>query len=190
MGPLRLAKMIEATRRKLGEARFFYQHLVSERQRPTRHNPETFRYYFSAFIQAARNVLWALHSEEKENWEAWEPGWEETLTTEERKLLKLTKKLRNIEVKEGGVNPSVELEEVALHELLSANLDVEPWPIAAYPHHRRKLPGVPPSAAFRPAYYFEHEDGKEEVTALCQRYLVLLEKVVEDFCADTFPASK
>jgi hypothetical protein len=29
--------MIEATQRKLGEARFFYQHLVNERQQTFRH---------------------------------------------------------------------------------------------------------------------------------------------------------
>jgi hypothetical protein len=61
--------MIEATWRKQGEARFFYGHLVEERQKKTsRHDPSAFRYYFSAFIQAARNVIWTLHSEQKEKW--------------------------------------------------------------------------------------------------------------------------
>jgi hypothetical protein len=181
--------MLEATRRKLGEARFFYQRLLNERQQTFRHDPAAFRYYFSAFIQAARSVTWALGKEEKEKWKAWEPKWESTLADEDKKLLAFTNKLRQDEVHRGGTNPTVELEEVALHELLSANLDVEPRPIAAYPHHLHKLPGVAPSTASRPVYYFEHEDGKEEVTALCVRYLEFLEKMVNDYSADNYPAS-
>jgi hypothetical protein len=180
--------MIEATRRKQGEARFFYGHLVKERQQTTRHDPAAFRYYFSAFIQAARNVLWVLHHEEKEKWEAWKPGWESTLTQEEQKLLKFTNELRLDEVKRGGANPTVELEEVAFHELLSANFNQRSWHPAYYQQHVRRLPGVPPSTASRPAYYFEHDDGKQEVTALCQRYLEFLEKTLKDFCADHPPA--
>jgi hypothetical protein len=41
--------MIEATRRKLDEARFFYGHLFNERRKTFGH--KAFRYYFSAFIQ-------------------------------------------------------------------------------------------------------------------------------------------
>jgi hypothetical protein len=56
--------MIEATRRKLDEARFFYGHLVKERERSLRFDPREFRFYFSAFIQAARSVTWTLGNEE------------------------------------------------------------------------------------------------------------------------------
>jgi len=174
--------MIEATRRKLRQARFFYGHLVNQRNRRTGlSDPEAFRRHFAAFILVARSVLLALHFEEKEKWEAWEPGRRSKLTDEERKLLRFTNELRIDEAKRAGADPVMELEEVALHELLSTNLDVDPWPIAA--------PGVPPSTVSRPVYYFEHEDGKEEVTALCQRYLEFLEKVVNDYCAENYPAS-
>jgi len=180
--------MIEATRRKLGEARFFYGHLVKERQQTTRHDPAAFRYYFSAFIQAARNVLWVLHHEEKEKWEAWKPGWESTLTQEEQKLLKFTNELRLDEVKRGGANALAEWEVVALNELLRS-VDVEPWrQHPAYGHHMFAPPGTPPPQVRRRAYYFEQEDGKQEVTALCQRYLEFLEKTLKDFCADHPPA--
>jgi hypothetical protein len=84
--------MIEATRKKLGEARFFYQHLVNDRQQKTfRHDPDAFRYYFSAFIQAARSVTWTLGKEEKEKWKAWKPKWESMLAEEDKKLLAFTK---------------------------------------------------------------------------------------------------
>jgi hypothetical protein len=109
--------MIEATRRKQGEARFFYGHLVKERQN-FRHDPAAFRYYFSAFIQAARSITWRLGNEEPEKWKEWRPKWERTLSAEDKKLMAFTNKLRTAEVKHRGTDPSVELEEVAFHELL------------------------------------------------------------------------
>jgi hypothetical protein len=48
-------------------------------------------------------------------------------------------------------------------------------------------PGTPSPKTFRPAYYFEDKGGKEEVTALCKRYLEFLDKVLNDFCADNQP---
>jgi hypothetical protein len=83
---------------------------------------EEFRFYFSAFIQAARSVTWTLGNEEPEKWKAWEPKWKATRNNEEQKLLDLTNELRLDEAKRGGANALVEWEVVALHELL-----VEPW---------------------------------------------------------------
>jgi hypothetical protein len=145
--------MIEATRRKQGEARFFYGHLVKERQH-FMHDPAAFRYYFSAFIQAARSITWRLGNEEPEKWKAWRPKWESTLSDEDKKLLAFTNKLRTAEVKHRGTDPSIELEEVAFHELLS---DVE----RQHPAHAVQLfnqsamPGVPSPKVFRSTYYFE-----------------------------------
>ena len=48
-----------------------------------------------------------LHHEEKQKWEAWEPGWKGTLTEEERKLLDFTNELRLDEVKRAGANTFV-----------------------------------------------------------------------------------
>jgi hypothetical protein len=180
--------MIEATRRKFDEARFFYGHLVKERQQSFRFDPREFRFYFSAFIQAARSVTWTLGNEEPEKWKAWEPKWKDTRSNEEQKLLDLTNELRLDEAKRGGANALVEWEVVALHELLRSG-DVEPWrQHPAYGHHVFAPPGTPPPQVRRPAYYFEQEDGKQEVTAVCQRYLDFLEKTLKDFCADHPPA--
>jgi hypothetical protein len=176
--------MIVATRRKLDEARFFYGHLVTERQRASTHDPREFRFYFSAFIQAARSVTWTLGNEEPEKWKAWEPKWKDTRSNEEHKLLDLTNELRLDEAKRGGANALVEWEEVALQGLLVLRSeDLEPW---KQPPHRRSLVSQP--KMFRPTYYFEQKDGKEEVTALCKRYLDFLDKVLNDFCADHPPA--
>ena len=48
--------MIEKTQRRLRQARFFYEHLLKARHQ-TEGDPEAFRLYFSAFIQAARSHL-------------------------------------------------------------------------------------------------------------------------------------
>jgi hypothetical protein len=170
--------VIEATRRKLDEARFFHQHLLQERQgRGRMHDPRAFRYYFSAFIQAARNVTWALGKEEQAKWKEWEPTWRGTLNDEERKFLDLTNKLRVDEVHRGGADMSVEWEEVALHELFS---DTGLHPAYTMVMRRAYL-GAPPPRTMRPTYYLEDENGKQEVTALCERYMKFLEKALSDF---------
>ena len=152
--------MIEATRRKQGEARFFYGHLVKERQH-FRHDPAAFRYYFSAFIQAARSVLWVAHHEEKGKWKAWEPGWKNRITDEERELLRFTNELRIDEAKRAGANMHVGWEEIAIDDLVRSANRSHP----AYGVHVFAPPGTPLPKARRPAYYFE-KDGEQEVTAL------------------------
>jgi len=180
--------MIERTRRKLDEARFFYGRLVKERQRKTLMNPSAFGYYLSAFIQAARSVTWRLGNEESDKWKAWRPKWERTLSDEDKKLLRFTRKLRNAEVKQGGTDLVVELEEVEvrLFMLSGADFDLERQHPA---HGMSSMPGVAQPKMVRSTYYFEHEDGKEEVTEMCKRYLDFLDKMLNDFCADNRPAS-
>jgi len=67
---------IEATRLKLREAHFFYQHLIDQQQR--RMPEQAFGFYFSPFISAARSVSF-LQNEQQEKYLAWEPGWKEKL---------------------------------------------------------------------------------------------------------------
>jgi hypothetical protein len=109
---IEVGTMIEKAQRKLREARFFYNHLVNVRpttvnaRQPTvtADDPEAFRLYFSAFIQSARSVTWAIGNEEQEKWEAWKPKWEAQLSEEERRLLNLTNEHRIGEVHRGGAN--------------------------------------------------------------------------------------
>jgi hypothetical protein len=182
--------MVVATRRKLDEAQFFYQLLVNECPHPMKafgHDQRAFRYYFSAFIQAARSVTWTLGNEEPEKWKAWEPAWKANRRADEQKLLDLTNKLRLDEAKRGGANALIVWEEVALNELLALP-DVEPWKRhPAFGGHVFAPPRTPSPITRRQAFYFEDEDGKEEVTALCRRYLDFLEKMLNDFRADHQP---
>jgi hypothetical protein len=91
------------------------------------------------------------------------------------------------EAKRGGANALIVWEEVALNELLALP-DVEPWKQhPAFGGHVFAPPGTASPRTRRQAFYFEDEGGKEEVTALCKRYLDFLDKMLEDFCADQQP---
>ena len=178
--------MIERTQRRLRQARFFYQHLLNPRH-STKGDPETFRYYFSAFILSARTVTWTLKKEETKKWKAWEPKWAANQTKEEQKLLKITRDLRNIEEKEGGAILTMEFEEVAVNALVEAIPPDRRLHTAFLHAQRRRLPGALTQKTVRavlPVHYLENEEGKEVVTDLYRRYLDFLENIVKDFCTD------
>jgi hypothetical protein len=178
--------MIEKAQRRLRQARFFYQHLVNEGQQASfRHDLEAFEFYFSAFIQAARSVTWTLGNEEPDKWKAWEPTWKANRSIEEQRLLDLTNELRRDEVHRGGADLTVDFEEIAINELLSA-ASLDPWR-QQHPDHRPQMfspLGMSQAKRLRRVHYFEDREGKEEISAICGRYLELLEKVVRDFCSD------
>ena len=54
--------MIEATLKKLREAKFFLSLLNRESQKTVRNGPESFEFYLNAFLSAARSVTFALRS--------------------------------------------------------------------------------------------------------------------------------
>jgi hypothetical protein len=156
--------MIERTQRRLRQARFFYEHLLDP-PRTTTIGSEAFLFYFSAFIQAARSVTWTLKHEETEKWKAWEPKWKARRTTGEQKLLDFRNELRTAETHRSGANLWVELKQEALDVI---HLDSRT---------------TQATLRLNISYYFD-EEQKHEVTALCRRYLELLETMVKDFCED------
>jgi hypothetical protein len=172
--------MIERTQRRLRQARFFYQHLVNQQAKG---DPETFRFYFSAFIQSARTVTWTLKNEETKKWKAWEPKWADNRSDEEKKLLGITNELRKAEEKQGGADLTMELEEIAVEALLDAIPPRRRRGVnAAYIRNLRRQSHGASVKLMQPVHYYK--DGKQEITTLCRRYLEVLEKVVKDFCAD------
>jgi hypothetical protein len=124
-------------------------------------------------------VTRTIGKEEPDKWEAWKPTWEANRNEEEQRLLKLTTDLRNAEVHQGGADLAEELEEV----VVQAAVDLKP------PTHWQRDGLVGGSASMRivtrnelrATYFFEDKKGKEEITALCDRYLKFLHKTVTDF---------
>jgi hypothetical protein len=169
--------MLGATQRKLREAQFFYRHLLDVQQ-GKRNEPEAFSFFFSAFIQAARNVTWVMGSEGKNKYDVWKPLWERELTEEEKKLEKLTNELRLDETKRRGAEIIVEPEEVETYELLR-NFEIQ---MGRPAYLMEAQPGsIVTPKFYRPAHYLETEDGKAKVTEICKRYLDFLEKKVAAF---------
>jgi hypothetical protein len=150
-------EMIEATQRKLGEAQFFYQHLVNAHQQ---HRSEQFRYYFSAFLSAAISVPDALSYEGKKKYRTWKPKWVKQLTPEERKLEKFMYRLRVAEVQ------------------LFRNFVQLGRPTCLMEGQSGPV-GIPSLKA--PAFYLEHEGEQNQVTAICRQHLDYLEKMVAAF---------
>src|SRR5262249_49897874 len=158
---------------RLRQARFFYEHLLNPRT-STKGDPETFGFYFSAFIQAARSVTWTLGNEEPDKWKAWEPKWKANRSDKEKKLIDLTNELRIDEVHRGGATLTVDFEEVAIDALVEAILPDRRLHTAFLQAQRRRLPGASTQKTVRavlPVHYLENVEGKEVVTDLCRRYL-------------------
>jgi len=168
--------MIEATQRKLREAQFFLGHLVTEGQKAVRNEPQAFGFYLSAFLSAARSVIFALQYEEKAKYDEWFLQWLGNLTSEDQNLFKFLKDQRNYEQKRGGADVAVVWEYVPVTQVRTER-PTHP----AYGFHWFGPPGTPPPLVGIPVHLFESSHGKQEVTSACQRYLGLLARLVEDF---------
>lgn len=182
--------MIEAAQQRLRQAQFFHRRLLEVGRSKWNNEPEAFRHFFSAFIQSARTVPWVVRKEEKEKYDAWLPTWEKKLNAGDRKLLQLTKNLRNEEVKEGGREPKLEWEEVAFNELIGIQYYdgshpayyTQTQPQGQPMQQRLESPGAPtPVKVSRPKYYFENEGDRAEAMTVCKEYLDYLKKFVDDF---------
>jgi hypothetical protein len=172
--------MIEKTKMKLEEARFFYRRLIECREKPLSSESNGFQFYLSAFMQAARTVPWRLKKEEKEKYLAWLPTWK--VTPEETALLKFTNDRRIDEVHRGGIETIVEWQDIDIYDLLkSSPVHSRIFDSAhdeSMPAGARPLRGG--SVTF-PAHYFDREGVKEDVIETCNKYLDYLERFVQEF---------
>jgi hypothetical protein len=167
--------MIEATQKKLREARFFLSHLETQNRRAVRNEPEAFDYFMSAFVSAARSVTWALQAEEKAKYDEWFPDWLAARPEEDRKLLSLMVKQRNAEHKKGGGDRRVEWEYVPVTELSYDALGGLEF------FWNAPLLGVPPPQVGRPVRYLDQGGQESEALSACKRYCALLTELVESF---------
>ena len=152
--------MIDATKFKLNEARFFLDQLRGEEMKqeaaPQTADLTTFFCYLSAFLSASRSVRRVLESEETDKYKAWEPSWKRLVADAEDELIALTE-LRDTERIETISRP----EKVPIRE--------NDHPI--YGFHYYGLPGVP----------VETNGNEREIVAACEEYVTLLARMVQDF---------
>jgi hypothetical protein len=170
--------MIELTKDRLEEARFFLgqlrQHKVRE-ARPNKPPPEHFRYYLNAFLNAARCVELVLKREEPKKYKAWIGSWEVQRAKAEDALHEFMKDMRNISVHEGRIETTIRSEEVPIivapspyqvHALRAQALSLRqgggPWTISD-------------------VHYVQLNGSEQEVVAACEQYVDYLTRLVQDF---------
>ncbi|HSV73890.1 MAG TPA: hypothetical protein VLH79_09040 [Chthonomonadales bacterium] len=165
---------IPATLKKLREASHFYDRLAPlALALPSQ--AEEYDFLLSAFLSAARSVTFALQVEQKSPYDAWFPAWRSQLPQEDQDLLARMVDLRNQALKRGE-SPSVEVQVfIAITRLP--------------PEHRAKAcgvswfgpPGSPPPEIGFVRHMLDLGESVQEASALCRRYLELLNRLVTDF---------
>jgi hypothetical protein len=166
--------MIEATKDRLEEARFFLDKLRQEKKRQEEllgTNPQEFRYYVHAFLSAARSVRWVLQCDEPEKYKAWTDTWAAKDSLADKDLLKLMNDQRVAVTHRRGAETTPVSEKVAIRE--SAH------PAAG--SHFFGPPGMDPPWTILDVHYFEFEGKREEVVTTCERYVEYLDRMLKDF---------
>jgi hypothetical protein len=168
------AVFIDAIRRKLAEAAFFFHKLKAEQQEVIHREPEAFECYLSAFLSAARSVVWRIQTKEQ----AWFRRWREGLPADQANLLDFFKGQRDKEVHHEGAAVTHDIEPMSMLEYLAAasrqghHVEISNGPI-----------GNEPPKFSRPVRKF----GDAEVTQECERCLAVLTNLV-DALAEHFGA--
>jgi hypothetical protein len=170
--------MIELTKDRLEEARFFLsklrQHRAAQAQ-PRRPPPEHFRYYLSAFVNAARSVPWVLQSEESEKYDAWKGSWEAQRTEAENALLKLTKQMRNTSVHKGHIETRVRSERTPI------SVSPDPYQVHALRARSLSLSQGGGPWTISDVHFVELNGSEQEIVAICEQYVTHLTRLVQDF---------
>jgi len=163
---------------KIGEARFFL-----ERMEGSLGNRVAFRYYLSAFLSAARSVIfYAKEEAERKSRIQW---WEDSLSKSD--VLKFFGNRRNVNVHRGKpVDPSKHI-----HVVISDPVGI--FDAASDVHFNNKLIGKKPAPQEPTSpkssggtqehtvlYRFDEWSGPEDVIGLSHRYIEALENFVWD----------
>lgn len=171
--------MIELTKDRLDEARFFLGHLQEERAkhaRPEKPPLAHFWYYLSAFVNAARSVTWVLKSEEKEKYDAWVTSWDDQKTEAEKELLKLTNEMQISAVKRGRIETVSRSEEVSI-----PISPLDPYQVHALRFHALRLRVGGGPWTISDVHYVELQGKEQEIVTVCEQYVEFLARLVKDF---------
>ena len=172
---------MSATRRKLEEAKFFLRKLHAVDQQVIVREPETFEFYLSAFLSAARSVTFALQAERKEHYDSWFPKWKSALPAEESTLLTFFNNQRVAVVHSTGADVTYGSESISLSDYLS-----RAWQQSEDIEISNGVMGNPAPTFHRPRRSFEVGGTNYEVVPACTKYVELVAKLVQAF-AVAFP---
>jgi hypothetical protein len=170
--------MLDATHKKLREAQFFLSHLTKVEGRISRPEPEAPSFYLSAFLSAARSVGDAIDTEEGQPYRDWFTRRKALLTADQAELLKFTNSQRIQAVHVRGPDVQTNTRLVPIYELQreleerGGLLEVHPGGVPGAP--------LPMPQAERTTLAFRDYPGKG-VLAICERYLALLTRLVNEY---------
>jgi hypothetical protein len=172
---------IENVEKKQREAKFFLNKM-SEQERLAFEVRDSFDFYLSAFLSAARTVHWRLCHEQAAIYTEWRKAWDASLTSAERSLIEFMRRDRNIEVHASGSSRSVKTKDVPVRTepperagLMDAMNDVAPFTYAI---------GTSPTVMHKPSWSLTIEGTERSVVDACVEYLTLLDRMVDQFKAD------
>jgi hypothetical protein len=165
--------MIEKTKARLDEAGSLLRKLQGERSKQVQHAKSTaspeFSSLLNAFITASRTVIWVLQSEEREKYDAWKSSPGAALSDAEDQIFKLVAEMRNSIEKRG--HPGI----VSRRERVTIPENPDPFDGIQY----FGLPAWGRPTTMIEVYYVEGTD--REVVSICEQYLAILTKLVDDF---------
>jgi hypothetical protein len=165
---------------KLGEAKYFYNRMLSELE-----NSDSFKYDLSAFLSAARSVLQYALKESKTKTGGFQ--WFKEYMSKSP-VLSFFKDKRNANIHAEPIKPTRHIN-VTITETIGISASVEvvlrdkngnikyqsPPPL---PEESKPKPKIPPEITIQ--YKFDDWSGNEDVITLSRMYLNELEPIVED----------
>jgi len=163
------------TRRKLREARFFFDRL-RDRASDLRLDADEVGFYLSAFLSAARSVTLVLQVEEKEFYDAWYDSWLANLSPADQGVFKFMNAQRVLEVHLTGADVTSTME---FRPVTQVERGTGGQP--GYKVYWSGPPGTPPPEIGLPVHQFRVGDDLVDVGGACRRYLSILEQLVRDF---------
>lgn len=166
--------MLEATHKKLSEAKFFLEKFAAEERDILRQNSEAGEYYLSAFLAAARSAGDIVAAEAGDEYRRWWLRRKETLTDDERNLLRVTNQQRVATIHIRGVDVNHQSRTVPLHKL-QAELRRKGGDLQ-YSH----LPGTPAPTTSETWLAFA-EYPNDTAVDICNRYLSLLSRLLQEY---------
>jgi hypothetical protein len=176
---------LEAARRKLGEAQFFFRRLVDQRDRPSGGEPGAFGYYLSALLSAGESVRYRLQKADKQKYDRCVGSLQDSTDSA---LLDFMNNQRGKEVHSAGAETQVEWEPISNFELFRKHAGTDHHPAYGL-HIFSGLLGAQRPQALRPVVYFTDDKtglvhNETDSVQKCERYLQLLERVLQAFSMD------
>ncbi|GAB6137698.1 hypothetical protein [Halanaerobaculum tunisiense] len=165
-------------KRKIGEACFFYSKMVEN------NNHNEFTFYLSAFLSSARSVLqYALEEAQgKSGGQAW---YDNHISSS--KILSHFKDKRDVNIHEEPVNPNrnISIEEsvsLSMSESIKIALYEEGEEVEEkeYEYENKPTNEENPETTVESHYSFEDWEGSESVIELCKKYIIELQKIVDE----------